>query len=102
MPDDPVRFLTSWYAARCNGFWEHGNGITIETLATPGWGITIDLSETPLEEASMPPYSVRRSPHDWVACKVEHRRFVGEGDPTKLGVILQVFQGWASRHATVK
>ena len=88
--DGPLLFLQSWYGAQSNGFWEHGNGVTI------------DLTGTVLEEKKMQEIAVQRSAKDWIVCKVDHNQFKGEGDPLKLGMILQIFQNWASRDATVK
>lgn len=34
---DVLGRLERWYAAQCNGDWEHTYGITIETLDNPGW-----------------------------------------------------------------
>ena len=99
MPDDSLRFLTLWYRARCNGWWEHGKGITIETLATPGWVVSIDLAETPLEDVPMSPHTARRSDKDWITCRVEHNQFRGEGDPEKLLTILDVFRAWATQNS---
>ena len=96
------KFLESWYEAQCNGAWEHANGVTIESLASAGWLVTIDLQETPLEAHPMREVSSQRSDKDWMICKVEHNQFRGEGDPKKLSAILQVFETWASRAATVK
>ena len=87
----------TWYRARCNGWWEHGKGITIETLASPGWSVTVDLVETPLEGAVMNAYTTRRSEKDWITCRVEHNQFRGEGDPEKLVAILDVFRTWAAQ-----
>ena len=90
-----LEFLQSWYAARCNGSWEKGLGITIETLASPGWAVTVDLTDTPLERRKMARMKRERSPTDWIDCAVEHGRFRGEGDPGKLAEIIGVFQRWA-------
>lgn len=100
--DSAIAFLQSWYQRQSNGAWEHGNGVTIETLSTPGWLVSIDLQETPLEGRSMRELSVRRSDRDWIWCKVEHNRFRGEGDPGKLAAILHVFETFASQGTTVK
>jgi hypothetical protein len=97
MPDDALRFLMLWYRARCNRLWEHGKGISIESLSTPGWAVVIDLAETPLDGAAMSAVNLARSDRDWMLCKVEHNQFSGEGDPDKLGAILEVFQNWAAR-----
>lgn len=90
-----LEFLESWYRAQCNGYWEHANGITIETLDTPGWMVTIDLTETTLEDQVMRPVQHERSVKDWMACTVERNQFRGQGDSTKLGEILEVFRKWA-------
>ena len=98
----PFSFLQSWYQAQLNGYWEHGNGVTIESLATPGWAVTIDLAGTALEDEKMQEVKSQRSATDWIVVTVDHNRFKGEGDPQKLAMILQIFQNWASREATVK
>jgi len=91
-----ISFLQKWYLAQCNGLWEQSLGVTIETLAAPGWRIAIDLAGTDLEQKPMEPYTARRSTRDWVECKIEHNQFIGAGDPLKLGFILHAFEQWAS------
>lgn len=98
----PVEFLQSWYRAQSNGEWEHVHGVTIETLDTPGWLVTIDLVETPLQDRIMPAIREERSPQDWLACEVQHNQFRGQGDHQKLLAILQVFQDWAAQDTHVK
>lgn len=98
----PIEFLLSWYKAQCNGAWELANGITIETLRTPGWMVTIDLFETPLQEHTMASVRQERSETDWLLCEVDHSRFRGQGDPQKLIFIIQVFQTWAAPLTQVK
>jgi hypothetical protein len=90
-----LEFLESWYRAQCNGYWEHANGITIETLDIPGWMVSIDLAETTLEDRPMQTVRQERSDKDWIVCTVERNRFRGQGDSTKLGAILEVFRKWA-------
>lgn len=90
-----LAFLQEWYRSQCNGYWEHANGVTIETLDTPGWMVTIDLTETTLEGRSMPPVRQERSAKDWLACTVERNKFRGQGDSSKLSEILEVFRMWA-------
>jgi hypothetical protein len=41
-----LSLLEEWFVARCNGNWEHGSGISIETLDNPGWRVKIDLRDT--------------------------------------------------------
>lgn len=92
-----LAFLQDWYRAQCNGEWEHVKGVTIETLETPGWMVTIDLEGTPLESMYMEPLCVERSPADWIECRVETQQFRATGDSTKLFAILLAFEKWASR-----
>ena len=99
---NPIEFLLAWYRSQCNGNWEHSNGITIESLSTPGWMVTIDLFETPLQDKSMPAIRHERSETDWLLCEVDHNRFRGQGDPQKLVPILQAFQNWAAQTPQVK
>ena len=99
---NPVEFLLAWYRSQCNGNWEHSNGVTIESLSTPGWMVTIDLLETPLQEKPMAPIRQERSPTDWLVCEIDHNRFRGQGDSQKLVAILQAFQNWASQATQVK
>ncbi len=48
-PGDPLAFLEAWYAAQCNGDWEHELGVTLETLDNPGWSLRVALVGTALE-----------------------------------------------------
>lgn len=97
-----LEFLLFWYRGQCNGAWEHANGITIESLDNPGWMVTIDLAESPLEDSLMQTVRQDHSAADWMICQVDHNRFRGQGDPQKLPAILQTFQNWALQVAKLK
>ena len=92
----PLQFLERWYQQQCNGFWEHGFGVTIETLAQPGWMVTVDLTETRLENETMEPVRQERSEKDWLICEVSHKQFRGQGDARKLLAVLKVFDEWVT------
>ncbi len=91
----PLDFLQAWYQSHSNGHWEHSHGVTIESLATPGWMVTIDLDGTPLENRAMPAVTREHSQTDWLLCEINRNCFRGQGDPEKLLSIIQVFQTWA-------
>jgi hypothetical protein len=93
---NPVEFLQSWFQAQSNAEWEHAHGVTIETLDTPAWMVTIDLAGTALDGRSMLTVQNERSPSDWLLCEIDHNQFCGQGDSQKLFAILEVFQRWAS------
>ena len=93
---NPVEFLQSWYQAQANGEWERAHGVTIETLDTPAWMVTIELAGTALDGRSMVAVQNGRSPSNWLLCEVDHNQFCGQGDSQKLFTILEIFQRWAS------
>lgn len=87
-----LTWLQEWYIARCDGEWEFREGIKLLSVSNPGWSVEINVSDTPLEEAHVPLTQFHTSIDDWYGYFVEDALFVGSGDPTKLGVILQVFR----------
>lgn len=104
---DELRWLEQWYAARCDGEWEHAYGVTIETLDNPGWIVRVDLVGTPLEPRSTPDQIVYQegvtdaddpnTPSSWIVCRVRERQFQGAGDPSRLREILRRFRAWIDR-----
>ncbi|PSF30036.1 rhodanese-related sulfurtransferase [Aphanothece hegewaldii CCALA 016] len=87
--------IQKWYASNCDGEWEHGFGITINTLDNPGWSVTINLKDTNLEGKNFEPFQNEASEERWIYCSVEENKFRGAGDETKLEEILKVFLDWA-------
>jgi len=92
--------IQDWYAAHCDGDWEHTYGVKIVSLDNPGWWVKIDLIETELEHANFTPKVEQRTESDWLHCKIKDRVFDGAGDASKLEVILGVFLDWAKQHET--
>jgi hypothetical protein len=107
--DELLSWLQNWYAAQCDGDWEHQYGLTIETLDNPGWYVAINLAETPLEDTTFQPVDERyRSEDNWVDCRVVEGdaegisvrdsvrgpKFRGAGGPHNLSEILHIFREW--------
>jgi hypothetical protein len=92
--------LQNWYHSQCNGDWEHGFGVKIETLDNPGWKISINLEDTDLEGKEFPEVSygvgenADASGDDWIICKVVGKKFEAFGGPHKFEELLQVFLKW--------
>jgi hypothetical protein len=86
-----LKRLQDWYNAQCDGRWEHQHGIAIDTLDNPGWSVTIDLQGSNLESATMSPLVQDKGKHDWIHCKIDDGKFLGDGDPLKLETILDIF-----------
>lgn len=87
--------LQRWYAAHCNGDWEHSFGVRIDTLDNPGWSLEVDLNGTELVARSFDGIDVERRDNDWLRCSVEDGAFKCFGGPENLTEMLQRFLEWA-------
>jgi Immunity protein 53 len=104
---DDLRWLQRWYLGHCDGKWEHGFGLEIQTLDNPGWHVTIALEGTELVSAVFELTKRESSETDWLECRVvernsgvsgaspNYRRFEAHGGPMNLGDIISVFRAWA-------
>ena len=90
---DKLLWLQDWYSSRCNGDWEHQQGISIQTLDNPGWDVKIALIGTEQEDIPFQAFE-RDGDEDWVICKVKDNQFVGIGGKKNLDEILQIFRAW--------
>ena len=87
-----VLWLQEWYRQNCNDQWENFYGIKIETLDNPGWRVCIDLKETKYENLTLKKVEKDRGISDWITYEIVDGAFVGAGDCTKLGELLQAFR----------
>jgi Immunity protein 53 len=88
---NPLIGLCEWYAAQCDGKWEHGKGIDIRTVDNPGWRVSVNLRGTPSERVTFQEVNVENGENDWLRCFVRDGEFVGAGDPSKLSTIVEYF-----------
>jgi hypothetical protein len=104
-----ISWLESWYAAQCNGDWEHTGGVRVTTIDNPGWLVTVSLvgtqfesvaSDCTLKVTGTPPSSANGNVGgpEWMECKIAKAHFVGAGDAGKLGLILEQFRDWVVGH----
>jgi len=91
---EALSLLEKWYAARCNGLWEHQWGIKIDTLDNPGWTLEIDLSETHAEKLSLDVVKIERTKDDWIRYWVEKKKFKAAMGPTNLTETIGIFCQW--------
>ena len=98
---DLLYALQEWYAAQCDGEWEHQRGIKIESCNNPGWSVNIDLFGTNLTSRKFRPIAENvdtnccQQGDRWLCCRVDDGVWHGAGDETKLPVIIQTFLTWA-------
>ena len=87
-----LEFLQDWYLAQTDGDWEHGFGITIETLDNPGWFVRVSLEETALEGRTFEYRAWEKSDDDWHHTWSDGVRFEGAGGPKNLSDLLREFR----------
>ncbi|UOK42181.1 MULTISPECIES: immunity 53 family protein [Flavobacterium] len=90
MQENLLNRIQNWYQINCNDDWEHSYGFSIETIDNPGWTVSIDLSETPLENLNFE-RNVDNGRFDWYFIKTADKVFEAHGDPSKLSEILKIF-----------
>ncbi len=95
VPNTLLRWLQTFYAERCDGEWEHGEGISIHTIDNPGWSVKIPLRDTYLETRQFTRIEVEESETDWYHCWRDAAFFQGAGGPHNLESLLTVFRTWA-------
>lgn len=88
-----LKWMQDWYCSRCDGEWEHGNGIVIDTIDNPGWSVLADADGMVEEGRSL---VVERSSNDWVHCEMRDGKFYGFGGPENLVEILSIFRAWVN------
>lgn len=92
-------WLQDWYAAQCDGDWEHEWGVTIGTLDNPGWTVKISLEETDLADRAYARQQITRGEHDWVMAWTSEKTFHIACGPGNLTEALTLFRAWAARGA---
>jgi hypothetical protein len=87
--------LERWYLSQCDGGWEHGEGVQIDTLDNPGWSIRISLGGTSLQSRLFERLRIDRSEDDWVHAWVEEGLWNAATGPVNLTEALSAFLAWA-------
>ena len=94
--------LQHWYQKQCDGHWEHRYGVTIQSLDNPGWLLTVDLVDTPLQDTpfgNLTEYA--EDSQNWVDCRRKGNVFHGACGPLQLERVVRIFLDWADRSVPV-
>jgi hypothetical protein len=91
MTDNELTWLQRWYAAHCDGDWEHGEGISISTLDNPGWTVVINVADTELDHIEVDKVRVELSDTDWLIYEIRDGKFIGRGGAQNLTEVLRAF-----------
>jgi hypothetical protein len=86
--------LEKWYSRQCNGDWEHGFGVEISTIDNPGWSVSIDLHDTPKQEAALERVKIVRKKDDWIHYWAEKQKFQIHCGPLNLSEAIEIFVRW--------
>ncbi|MBZ6256412.1 immunity 53 family protein [Streptomyces olivaceus] len=86
----PLQSIEAWYAAACDGDWEHSHGVRIETLDNPGWMLVIDLMGTPLQ-GRLCDREESSADGTWISVKSDGVEFVAAGDLHALESVINAF-----------
>jgi hypothetical protein len=87
--------LQHWFRSRCDGDWEHGDGVHIETLDNPGWRVRINLRDTDLASRAFASVEVDRTDDDWLRLWVEGETWNAATGALNLTEALASFLAWA-------
>lgn len=87
-----LEWLQGWFAQQCDDDWEHENKIVITSTDNPGWMLTIDLSDTELENVLVPYILVERSEGSWVGYEIAAKQFRGGCSVQNLGALIEQFR----------
>ena len=87
--------LQTWYLSNCDGEWEHGYGVSIDTLDNPGWSVRIDLLNTSLQAKGFERIDRHITENDWIVCWIEENEFHCACGPENLENCLQIFLDWS-------
>jgi hypothetical protein len=88
---DSLHSLQAWYAAQCDGDWEHEYGIYLESLDNPGWRLRIDLAGTDLEGVVSDAILLESPGGTWLHRRSDGRVFEAACDAHGLGRALDAF-----------
>jgi len=89
-----VRELQEWYAAKCDGDWEHSYGVRIESLDNPGWLLRIDLTGTELEEVEFEPIVRDDGKGGWANMRIQEHTWQAACGPRDLDASISIFLEW--------
>lgn len=65
-----LSWIQKWYFEQCNGDWEHGYGIRIDTIDNPGWSVMISIEDTDVRHKPFERADIERTNTDWIFVKL--------------------------------
>lgn len=104
--NDDFDWICAWYLAHCDGDWEHGYGVRLETLDNPGWHFSVDLKGTELERVSFSRVEHNLDDEEsgleadsWWQCEVTEGAFSSACGPSDIRTVFKYFRLWAETNS---
>ena len=88
-------FIVAWFAAHCDGDWEHDVGIRVATLDNPGWRVDIRIEDTELQGIEIDWKVDEQSEQEWLQWRATGRFFEARCGPKDLGRAFDAFRLFA-------
>ena len=96
-PISALTWLQAWYMLWCDGDWEHGYGVMIESQGMAGWTFSANLAGTALEGQPLRAGEQRRTENDWVTWELKGLSFNVGGGVWNLAEMVDIFREWVQR-----
>jgi hypothetical protein len=91
-PPELLLWIERWYAAHCDGIWEHSHGVHMTAMAARGWRVSIDLSDTKSARHYTIWKDCRTATNAWYCYRFLPGLFVAFGDFDSLYEVLCDFR----------
>lgn len=88
-PGPELSWLMNWYAAQCDGDWEHDSGVRIVTLDAGGWQLEADSSTKCYFTGSASTSTMRASETDWMVIDAHRDKFRARGGERNLAAMIR-------------
>lgn len=91
-------YLIAWFAAHCDGDWEHDVGVRIASLDNPGWSVDIRIEDTELDGVTIDWVVAEESDDAWLHWRTTGRMFEARCGVSDLARVLDAFRELAESY----
>ncbi len=89
---DVLDWLAQWFQSQCDDDWEHGSGITTESIDNPGWSIKVALAGTDCDGRTLERTNCNyEHATDWWTCWTADNVLTGAADLSSFAQCLRHF-----------
>ncbi|WP_442914257.1 Imm53 family immunity protein [Kribbella sp. NBC_01245] len=96
MTTTALLFLIDWFAAHCDGDWEHDLGIRIAPLDNPGWSLDVSTADTELKGRVIDWVRIDDDENGWLHWRSTGIAFEARCGPVDLQRALDAFRSFAT------